>query len=382
MDGQSKSSSIPLTAQHEVSVPQSGSGWEMRYKKLEDLGRGACAEVFRALDTRRNDVVAVKVPNESTEELRRFSREVNQLKRLSHDNVIEILDAGERWYTMPVAEGNLTSLAAELCDEERIEAVAQVARGLAAVHRDGLVHRDVSPNNILRIGTRWVVSDFGFVKKPEGMSSDPKTEGIFGTRGYVAPEVQALGSHSATVHSDMYSLGKVVLYITTNHWPGNGNPPEVPRIWESLIGKMTDTAVWKRFQSMDELQPALLEVWRKLKEQRRAEWASGRSVSQELRTPERFVLAMIINMTPDNFHEEEIRNSTQVRDRSKLHIGLIALKRRGFVENNCLDDGRVWGLRLTEAAQEWYVANADFVNEFQQNEPDIPLPSDDDNIPF
>ncbi len=248
MGSEKSSSSLPLTSQHLGADLQPGFGWEETYKKLDSLGRGGCAEVFRALDKRSGELVALKVSNESGEELRRFSREVATLRKLHHQNVIEILDAGDSWYTMRLADGNLTSLAPELCDEERIEAVAQAAQGLAAVHIAELVHRDVSPNNILRIGKRWVVSDFGFVRKPPGMSSEPKTRGAMGTPGYMAPEVQALGSHKATSHSDMYSLGQTVAFITTGKHPRSGERPRVPRIWESLVDKMTAVLV-------DELSP-------------------------------------------------------------------------------------------------------------------------------
>lgn len=101
MDPESKSTSIPLTSQHLVAVPPPGPGWEETYKKLDSLGRGGCAEVFKALDKRSGEIVALKVSNESDEELRRFSREVKTLRTLCHQNVIEILDAGDCWYAMP-----------------------------------------------------------------------------------------------------------------------------------------------------------------------------------------------------------------------------------------------------------------------------------------
>jgi len=385
MELESKSDSIPPTSQHQGSVPQSGSGWKERYRKLEPIEQGGCAEVYRACDLRTGQIVALKVPYESSEEFRRFSREVNQLRRIRHENVIEILDAGEHWYTMPLADGNLTRLAPGLCDEERIEAVAQAAKGLAAVHAAGMVHRDVSPNNILRIGKhRWVVSDFGFVKKPKGMSSVPKTQGAFGTHGYMAPEVQSLGAQYATARSDIYGLGQTVVFITTGNRPGNGHRPEVPLIWESLVGKMTALAADARFQTMDEIVEALQEVWTQLKAQRRADWPAGRKAVQGLRQPELVVLARVIQRTAEIFHEEEIRNSIPDREHGIFHIGLMALRRRAFIEDNCQDDGRPWGLRLTSAAQEWYITNADFLNDFQLSEPEKPPPpsSDDDGIPF
>ncbi|NVJ09627.1 serine/threonine protein kinase [Myxococcus sp. AM001] len=383
MDGQSKSASIPLTSQHLVAVPKSGSGWDERYKNLGSLGRGGCAEVFRALDSRTGETVALKVPNESSEELRRFSREVNQLKGLSHENVIEILDASERWYTMRLADGNLTSLAPTLCDEERIEAVSHAAKGLAFVHSKGLVHRDVSPNNILRIDKRWVVSDFGFVKKPKGMSSVPKTQGAFGTLGYVAPEVQAMGAHHATPRSDIYSLGQIVVFITTGKRPGNGSRIEVPRIWESLVEKMTAVAEYERFQTMDEVVESLQEVWDQLKDKRKADWSAGRNAVQGLRQPALMALANIAKRTTDIFREDEIRDAVSEREHGIFNVGLMALRQCGFIVDDENDEGRPWRSRLTKTAIEWCVINDEILKAFwlAEPEPTYPPPGDD-NIPF
>lgn len=384
MDRPSKSASIPLTSQHLVADPQPDFGWKETYKKLDFLGRGGCAEVFKAFDKRSGAHVALKVSNESGEELRRFSREIATLRNLRHQNVIEILDAGDGWYAMPLADGNLTSLAPELCDEERIEAVAQAAQGLTAVHIAGLVHRDVSPNNILRIGKRWVVSDFGFVRKPRGMSSEPKTRGAFGTPGYMAPEVLALGSHSATSLSDMYSLGQTVVFITTGKHPMSGERPQVPRIWERLVAKMTVVAVNERFQTMDELVEALLGVKRQLKEQRKAEWSAGHNAVEGLSQAELMVMKMVIQETNNVFREHEILNGMSKRERGTFNIGIIALKRRNFVEDNLDDEGRLWGYRLTDAAHNWLVVNPDFLDAFPASEPETPQDDaqDDDSIPF
>lgn len=221
--------------------------------------------------------------------------------------------------------------------------MSQVAKGLAVVHAKGLVHRDVSPNNILRIGKRWVVSDFGFVKKPKEMSSAPKTQGAFGTRGFMAPEVQALGANHATARSDIYSLGQTVVFITTGKWPGNGYRAEVPRIWEKLVGKMTAVVEYERFQTMDELVEALQDVWTQLKAQRKADWSAGRNEVQGLRQPALMTLARIIKKTPNIFYEDQIRNAMPEREHGIFNIGLIALKQCGFVEDHYDEEDRHWG---------------------------------------
>ncbi|SEK79872.1 Protein kinase domain-containing protein [Stigmatella aurantiaca] len=389
MSSQSSSASIPLTSQHQGGEePEFSFDWKERYKQLDYLGEGGFAEVFKARDLRTGENVAIKVSKSSGGDLRRFSREVAILQALRDEHVIEILDAGENWYTMPLADGNLMNLAPELCDEERIKAVIQAAKGLAAVHAAGWIHRDVTPNNILRIEERWVVSDFGLVRKPHGMSSVPRTRGILGTHGYMAPEVILKGAHDVTKLADIFSLGQVVGFITTGNPPPRiGEQPQVPRIWENLVEKMTAMTISERFQSMDELQPALLEVWRRLKEQRKAEWSARRAAAEavdELSQAEQRVVARILQEPNDDFREHEILDAMPRSKRGSFKIGLIALKRRDFIEINRDESGRPWGYRLTEAAHDWIVANPDFLDAFPPSELETPQDDmkGDDDIPF
>jgi serine/threonine protein kinase len=383
MGSEKSSSSLPLTSQHQgAKEPESGFGWEEKYKLLESLGEGGCAEVFKARDVFTGEDVALKVSKWSGEDLRRFRREVAILQALRDDNVIKILDAGDNWYTMPRADGNLTDLAPILCDEDRIKAVSQAAKGLAEVHAAGHVHRDVTPNNILRLGERWVVSDFGLVKKPQGMSSVPKTQGILGTHGYMAPEVELYGAHNATRHSDMFSLGRVVGFITTGKPPPRlGERPQVPRIWENLVEKMTAITISERFQSMDDLQPALLEVLRRLEEQRRDEWSKKRNAPEELHQQELKILALIMQETDDDFREHEIRDQMPKHERGFFNIGLLRLRHRNFIEDHHDDRGERWGLRLTDVARDWLRVNGDLLSPYFV--PTVETqPSDDDDIPF
>jgi hypothetical protein len=159
----------------------------------------------------------------------------------------------------------------------------------------------------------------------------------------------------------------------------------VPRLWESLVEKMTAMAPAERFQSMEELQSALLEVWRRLKEQRKAEWPPRHNAEEKLRQPELMVLARIIQETDDDFREHEMRNAMPKHERGIFHVGLIALRDRNFIEVNRDEDGRPWGYRLTEAAHKWLVANHDLLKPFYSpSEPETPQDGakGDDDIPF
>jgi len=393
MGSQSKSASLPLTSQHSGAESAPRFNWEERYKKIGTLGSGGFAEVFKVRDLRTGEELALKVPNWSGgEELRRFAREIVILQALHHQHVIEIRDAGDDWYAMPLADGTLTSLAPELCDEERIEAMTQAAKGLAAAHAVGLVHRDVTPNNILRMGERWVVSDFGLVKKPKGQSSVPKTQGILGTPGYMAPEILVYDAHEATYHADIYGLGQAVVYMTTGKHPVAGFRYQVPSVWESLVDKMTAITIAERPQSMDEVVAALQEVRVQLKARRRAEWASGRNAVDSnvegLHPAELKVLTNIIKETNDVFRDYAIRNEMPRGEHALFNIGFIGLKRRGFIEGFFDEDERAFGHRLTDAAHDWLMAHADLLlNAIPPDGPEVtPVPTptadDDDNIPF
>jgi hypothetical protein len=182
----------------------------------------------------------------------------------------------------------------------------------------------------------------------------------------------------------MYSLGQTVAFITTGKHPVSGERPQVPRIWESLVAKMTVVAVSERFQTMDELGEALLGVQRQLKEQRKAEWSAGQTAVGGLSQAELMVMKMVIEETNTVFREHEILNGRSKRERATFNIGIIALKQRNFVEDNLDDEGRLWGYRLTDAAHKWLVANPDFLNAFPSSEPESPQDStqDDDGIPF
>jgi|SRR6218665_27869 len=382
MGSQSKSASISLTSQHQAArEPESGFGWEAKYKQLKSLGEGGCAEVFEVMDRRTGEHVALKVSKWSGEDLLRFRREVSVLRDLRDENVIPILDDGDNWYTMPLAVGNLTSLAPEMCDEALIEAISQAAKGLAAVHAAQVTHRDVTPNNILRIKQRWVVSDFGLVKRPRGTSGVPTTQGIVGTRGYMAPEIELYGADRATRHSDMFSLGRVVCFVTTGkHPPMFHERIQVPRIWESLVEKMTAIEIPERFQSMDELQPELLEVERQLKEQRRNEWSKKHIVSEELNQQELKILALIMQETDHAFREQQIRDLMPKHERGVFNIGLLRLRHRNFIEDYHDDRGERWGLCLTDVARDWLRLNGELLNPYFV--PSVETPPSDDGIPF
>jgi len=196
-----------------------------RYYILEQLGEGGMATVYKAFDTRLEREVAVKVirkgafPAEQFERvLKRFERESRALARLSHPNIVKVLDYGEHEGTPYlvleyIRGGTLREQIKRrpLPWQQAIRYLLPVARALHYAHRQGVVHRDVKPSNIL-IDEEGLslLSDFGIAKLLEGNDAATLTgTGLgLGTPEYMAPE-QWTGS--ASPRSDIYSLG-VVLY--------------------------------------------------------------------------------------------------------------------------------------------------------------------------
>jgi eukaryotic-like serine/threonine-protein kinase len=201
-----------------------------RYRLDEPLGRGGMGEVWRAWDQVLGRPVAVKLllpgvvdPSATA----RFRQEAQTAARLSHPNVVAVYDFGEdqgRLYlVMELVEGR--TLAGHLAaygplDAGETAAIgAQTAAGLAAAHREGVVHRDVKPGNLLLTADGVVkIADFGIARFAGESTAALTSAGlVLGTSIYLAPE-RAQG-HTAGPASDVYALGCVLYELLTGHPP-------------------------------------------------------------------------------------------------------------------------------------------------------------------
>lgn len=200
-----------------------------RYVLQEALGEGATATVFRSFHELLSMPVAVKIfepldPAIDPEGANRFRREAQALVRLAHPNIVRIIDV-DVWEGKPfivmeyVGE---TSLATQIQNLGRLPAprIAQiglaVADALQAASRDGLLHRDVKPSNILeRKDGHIKLVDFGIAatRSAEGILSDPQAKQglVSGTPTYIAPE-QAQNPSQIDFRADMYSLGATLYH--------------------------------------------------------------------------------------------------------------------------------------------------------------------------
>ena len=204
------------------------------YVVLETIGRGGMGYVYKARHRRMNRIVALKtLPKEarqSRDAVRRFEREIETLGKLSHPNIVAAHDAfqasGAHFLVMEYVPGvGLPSLIRDygpLSVPQAVGWTLQAARGLEYAHRQGIVHRDVKPTNLLCDGQDTVkVLDLGLVRicDPKGLAGVvdrglTNCDQPVGTADYMSPE-QALDPREADARSDIYSLGCTLHYLLT-----------------------------------------------------------------------------------------------------------------------------------------------------------------------
>ncbi|WTS30077.1 serine/threonine protein kinase [Streptomyces sp. NBC_00111] len=201
-----------------------------RYRLISPIGRGGMGEVWRGTDEVLGRAVAVKLllgDQADASSTARFRLEAQTAARLSHPHLVAVFDFGsweDRFYlVMELVEGRSLGDLLEAEETVRPEQVARIAgeaaAGLAAAHRQGIVHRDIKPGNLMLDADGSVkIGDFGIAQFVDDPSTALTTAGhIVGTSLYLAPE-RALG-RTADSASDMYSLGCVIYQLLV------GQPP-------------------------------------------------------------------------------------------------------------------------------------------------------------
>jgi eukaryotic-like serine/threonine-protein kinase len=203
-----------------------------RYRIEARIARGGMATVYRALDTRLDRVVALKVMHqlfaENDQFVARFIREAKLAARLSHPNVVAVYDQGDDggyvFLAMEYVQGRtLRDLLRErtrLTPGEALSVLEPVLAALSAAHAAGLVHRDVKPENVLLADDgRVKVADFGLARAAANLEATSATT-LIGTVAYLSPEQVIRGI--ADERSDVYSAGVVLFEMLTGRPPYDG----------------------------------------------------------------------------------------------------------------------------------------------------------------
>jgi serine/threonine-protein kinase len=247
-----------------------------RYLVDGQLGQGGMARVFDAFDERLHRRVAIKILHPETEAMpgmrQRFQQEARIAARLIHPNIVAVLDYGEDgdscYLVMERLPGHTfrDEMARGPLPPERVTLViAETLAALTAAHRYGVLHRDIKPSNILVQDDGHIkITDFGIAKSldlHDDLADDVTQTGIvLGTPGYLAPERRT--GQPATVRSDLYSVGAVMVEALTARRPGSEPPTfdELPAGLRDVAGRSLAPDPSDRFDSAEAMYDAVQAV--------------------------------------------------------------------------------------------------------------------------
>ena len=270
-----------------------GKVLDNRYELVEFIGKGGMALVYRAVDRRTGHSVAVKILrpefNQDAEFSARFQREALAASRMSHHNIVNLLDVGEvdnmRYLVMEYVQGRTLKEVIRQKGALPPTIAAQIGiRILSALqhaHKNGIIHRDIKPQNVLVNKDGLIkVADFG-IARVAGWDTVTPEDSVMGSVHYFSPE-QAQGK-PVTAASDLYSVGVVLYEMLTGKPPFDGEtpvavamqhigskarsiseinpavPPAMERVVEKAMEKLPARRYQSAFEMAQDLQRALQE---------------------------------------------------------------------------------------------------------------------------
>ena len=273
-----------------------------KYRILDLLGNGGMGKVYLAEQTNMKRPVALKLlplnENEHHSTLARFAREARAVAKLSHPHIAQAYDfdqlGGMHYFAMEYVEGltgqELVKHRGKIPFALAAHLVCQAANGLDHARKQGMVHRDIKPGNLMiQPDLVLKILDLGLVVQQVGASEDdPLTmlqkDVVLGTADYIAPE-QAIDSHNVDIRADIYSLGCVLYFFLTGQSPYLGKTttqklyahqhlepkpvrdfaPDVPEKMVAVLAKMLAKDPDDRFAKPREVREALQEFARPLR---------------------------------------------------------------------------------------------------------------------
>ncbi|HLV49716.1 MAG TPA: Stk1 family PASTA domain-containing Ser/Thr kinase [Erysipelothrix sp.] len=261
-----------------------------RYEIKNQIGSGGMADVYLAQDTVLKRDVAIKVLRSDLSNdpvsLLRFQREAHAGSGLNHPNIVEIYDVGNQdnlqYIVLEYIEGvtakEMILRRGPIDVNEAVDFMIQLARGVSKAHSEGIVHRDIKPQNILVKGDGTLkVSDFGIAQAGDALQLT-KTDSVMGSIHYLAPEV--VRGEGASFASDIYAMGIIFYELLVGSLPFDAkmpveiammqlrdplpsvqkNNPTIPNSIVNVINKATAKSIKNRYKSVQEMLDDLLTV--------------------------------------------------------------------------------------------------------------------------
>ncbi|MBI4243843.1 MAG: protein kinase [Planctomycetes bacterium] len=254
-----------------------------KYITIKELSKGGSGIVYKAYDTVLNRYVAIKFPNMASEaSLRRFQREALTIAKLEHPNICPIYDTGllnnKHFIVMKYIDGEtLYSLLWKISTKECIEIFFKVCDAIEHAHKNGVLHLDIKPQNIMISSDNTVyVLDFGIARDSDILQT--KSNELLGTPAYMAPE--QIKEITTDERTDIYSLGASLYHCLTKQVPIKGettieiitkiieNEPLIPSKINPEIDKDLETIVIKclykdpklRYQKIGDLKEDIKQI--------------------------------------------------------------------------------------------------------------------------
>ena len=259
-----------------------------RYEIIKSIGEGGMANVYLAQDSLLDRQVAIKVLRgdlaDNEKFIRRFQREAKSVSDLSHPNIVEVFDVGEEegqhYIVMEYIDGKtlkqLVQKRGSLTVTEVVDIMTQLTSGLSSAHDAYIIHRDIKPQNIMILDNGMIkITDFGIATSMNATQLT-QTNSVMGSVHYLPPE-QAAGK-TATIKSDIYSLGILMYELLTGSVPFKGDNaveialkqmkeripsirkqnPLIPQSIENIILKSTAKNPKNRYENVKEMNEELI----------------------------------------------------------------------------------------------------------------------------
>ena len=277
-----------------------GSVFAGRYEVIEELGKGGMGKVYRVVDTKIKEEVALKLikPEIATDKktIERFNNELKYARKIRHKNVCQMFDLGEEkgthYITMEYIPGedlkSMIKMSGQISVGVAVKITKQVAEGLTEAHRLGIVHRDLKPSNVMidKEGNAHIM-DFGIARSHDAHGVT-ELGMMIGTPEYMSPE--QVDGEEVDQRSDIYSLGVMLFEMITGQVPFRGKTPisiamkhkseapqaprklnsQIPEDLSCMVLKCMEKERGKRYQNDEEVLSQLNKIEIKIPTKERA----------------------------------------------------------------------------------------------------------------